>query len=145
MAPGAVKANVAFFFLLLTTAFVIAVPLGTPKVAVTAWSPLIATLQTPVPEQGPEKPAKPPEIGEARRVSTWPCGNLAVQLEAGQTIPSAPTAPLPDPARATFRVWEGPIRARTSRSPADTSLAPVTPGTGAGVKRSRFPPSPSWP
>ena len=74
-APGASKENVAFFRRALIFAFVIFVPLGLPKVAVTVWSLDIAAWQTPVPVQGPEKPAKSPGIaGLPRRIATRPCG-----------------------------------------------------------------------
>ena len=66
IAPGAEKAKEAIFFFELTLELEIAVPLGTPKVAVTVWSVSIFTRQGPMPEHGPEKPAKPPAVGSAR-------------------------------------------------------------------------------
>ncbi len=64
------------------------------------------TVQEPVPEQAPEKPAKvEPVAAEAVRVTTVPETKLAEQV-APQLIPAGllDTEPLPSPVRVTLSV-----------------------------------------
>ena len=71
---------------------------GLPKVAVTAFAPLIVTEHVPVPLQAPLQPAKnePPAAAVAVRVTVVPCANVAEHV-APQLIPAGVLVTVPEP------------------------------------------------
>lgn len=94
-----------------------AVPAG-PKVAVTLWEELIATVQAPFPEHAPLQPVNAdPELGMAAKLTIDPAGKLEEQAEP-QLMPAGRlvTVPLPDPASATERPTAGAKTAMTEAS-----------------------------
>ncbi len=113
------------------------------NVAPTLWAPFIASVQVPVPEQGPDQPAKLyPEEGEAVSVTVVPKVNAAEQA-LGQEMPVGELVTLPLPLTLTVSVSGGPycVIVAGPSSPADPKLtnrlpdrvAPVFAATVYGV------------
>src|SRR4029450_11428413 len=80
-----------------------------PKVAITAWSAVIVTMQLPAPEQSPDQPVKRfRPVAFAVSVTVVPPANAATHVEP-QLIPAGElvTVPVPTPAFVTVSVWVG--------------------------------------